>query len=616
MKSKPLQLSHFYLTAFVVTSLWATPDAAVAANLLVEGDLTVTGSGLFKGGLDVGDLGEASLNWDLATRTAIFDIIPTGGSFFWRDAITVTPTPAARNKMSLDATNRLNLYKNDGTNVGIQFDPNTGKISLSGTGSGIYSNGSPVLTLDASGGLLLNNSRPLSLANTTAATSSTGALTIAGGISVAKDAFINGMTVGRGGGGILNNTAIGQSALGFNTTGTCNTAIGTEALWKNTTGSFNTALGLGALRFNSTGGNNVAIGSNAGFLAASGGTFMDTASNSIYIGADSRGYSNQDNNSIVIGASAIGEGANTTVIGNPNTTKTHLFGTVNASTVNASAITVNNSPVLTQSYGASNTLSGGALLSIGEYSSASQSNSIAIGASAAASGASSIALGSSSRCEATAGCSIAMTGGVTTEEYSLAAGYGRAEGKLSVAIGTAVARGASSIAIGGYDWTFPNWPTNQSTGDNSTTFGGVGNHAIGFSSMATGFWTKASAAYSSALGSLNCGLATNATEWVETDPLFELGNGQAVRSSQEPDASMRSNAITTLKNGQTTLTNKAWNADHSVAASPENSNGQALVVEGHSVLKGNTTIQGNTVLNGQVTIAVPQGDISMGIYGN
>ncbi|MEN9975143.1 MAG: hypothetical protein RLZZ282_1149, partial [Verrucomicrobiota bacterium] len=140
MKSKPLQLSHFYLTAFAVTGLWATPAAAVAANLLVDGDLTVTGSGLFKGGLDFGDLGEASLNWDLATRTALFDIVPTGGSFFWRDAITATPTPAARNKMSLDATNRLNLYKTDGTNVGIQFDPNTGKISLSGTGSGIYSN--------------------------------------------------------------------------------------------------------------------------------------------------------------------------------------------------------------------------------------------------------------------------------------------------------------------------------------------------------------------------------------------------------------------------------------------------------------------------------------------
>lgn len=77
---------------------------------------------------------------------------------------------------------------------------------------------------------------------------------------------------------------------------------------------------------------------------------------------------------------------------------------------------------------------------------------------------------------------------------------------------------------------------------------------------------------------------------------------------------MRSNAITTLKNGQTTLTNKAWNADNSVPAGNENSHGQALVVEGHSLLKGNTTIQGNTVINGRVTITVPQGDISMGIY--
>jgi hypothetical protein len=62
------------------------------------------------------------------------------------------------------------------------------------------------------------------------------------------------------------------------------------------------------------------------------------------------------------------------------------------------------------------------------------------------------------------------------------------------------------------------------------------------------------------------------------------------------------------------LTNKAWSLNNSIAASLENSNGQALVVEGHSVLKGNTTIQGDTLINGRVTIAVPQGDISMGIY--
>ena len=91
---------------------------------------------------------------------------------------------------------------------------------------------------------------------------------------------------------------------------------------------------------------------------------------------------------------------------------------------------------------------------------------------------------------------------------------------------------------------------------------------------------------------------------MESDPLFEVGNGSAPRGGQEPPSTTRSNAITTLKNGQTTLTNKAWKADPNVAPTEDNSYGRALVVEG------------NTVLNGNVTIAVPQGDISMGIYGN
>jgi hypothetical protein len=87
--------------------------------------------------------------------------------------------------------------------------------------------------------------------------------------------------------------------------------------------------------------------------------------------------------------------------------------------------------------------------------------------------------------------------------------------------------------------------------------------------------------------------------------LFRVGNGLT---------NARSDAMTVLWGGQTTLTNKEWKAA-TVAdpntpataladpASTTDSGGNALVVDGH------------TVLNGKVTIAVPQGDISMGIYG-
>jgi len=60
----------------------------------------------------------------------------------------------------------------------------------------------------------------------------------------------------------LNNTFLGDFALGSNTTGTQNTATGSDALVSNTTGSSNTANGVNAL-FGNNGSNNTATGFNA-----------------------------------------------------------------------------------------------------------------------------------------------------------------------------------------------------------------------------------------------------------------------------------------------------------------------------------------------------------------
>ena len=69
----------------------------------------------------------------------------------------------------------------------------------------------------------------------------------------------------RGGGGCINNTALGVSqTLTSNSTGYCNTAIGSYALRCNTSGNRNTAAGVGALFNNTTGVCNTAIGYNAG----------------------------------------------------------------------------------------------------------------------------------------------------------------------------------------------------------------------------------------------------------------------------------------------------------------------------------------------------------------
>ncbi len=66
------------------------------------------------------------------------------------------------------------------------------------------------------------------------------------------------------------NTATGNSALSYNTTGYFNTANGTSALYSNTTGTQNTAVGLSSLYYNTTGSTNTANGAYALFSNTSG----------------------------------------------------------------------------------------------------------------------------------------------------------------------------------------------------------------------------------------------------------------------------------------------------------------------------------------------------------
>lgn len=71
---------------------------------------------------------------------------------------------------------------------------------------------------------------------------------------------VEGLTVGRGSGGVYKNTTVGDIALSLNTTGDENTAIGYGAMNVNTTGARNTAVGSTALASNTTGNDNVAVG--------------------------------------------------------------------------------------------------------------------------------------------------------------------------------------------------------------------------------------------------------------------------------------------------------------------------------------------------------------------
>lgn len=75
-----------------------------------------------------------------------------------------------------------------------------------------------------------------------------------------RDATINGIVVGTGGGSNSFNTALGNGALFSNTTGSSNTSAGFNTLRSNTTGYYNSAYGSAALTANTTGYFNTAYG--------------------------------------------------------------------------------------------------------------------------------------------------------------------------------------------------------------------------------------------------------------------------------------------------------------------------------------------------------------------
>jgi len=654
MKPYRQQFRNFNPAAIITAIAILSIDAKSATPIVgdtINTNLTVTGWGGFANGVDLGHNGELLLNWlpaDAANPlgTATCDIALAQGAFLWRDSI--TPVPSARNKMRLDPANNLTIYRSDGS-AGLLFDPENGKISVLATGSnsGIFfgTNTLPTLQVAANGaatfpsqitvkgGLLLTNGSLQISATTPATSTGFGALTVAGGIASGMDAYFNGVRVGRGGGNVSTNTVCGASSFGLNTTGYCNTAFGTYALaasttgysntatgpyalYANTTGCFNTATGPYVLNSNTTGSsntasgyyaaysnirgsNNVVVGAYAGYYQANGSTMLTNSQSSIYIGSHAKGKDNNDLNSIVIGARGTGEGINTTVIGTCGTIKTHLYGELVASTA-----TIGGYPVLTTKSGTSSSLTNSAELAIGNYATASQPGAMAIGLYSQATMHCALALGDYSY--AGGSNAIAIQGSYAIGQSSFAANWGCAGGDYSIAMAVGHAGSFASVAIGGLDEN--TWQSNCATGVGSVALGGRSNLASGTYAYALGSKLKSSSAYCFAVGSQNLSASNSITPigeigWIENSALLEVGNGNPAATSFET-----SNAITTLKNGQTTLTNKAWKANTTAPlADPDpatDSGGNALVVEGHTVLKG------------KVVIEQPQGDITMGIYGN
>jgi hypothetical protein len=161
----------------------------------------------------------------------------------------------------------------------------------------------------------------------------------------AFDLTVNSLSVGRGGGGIASNTAIGNAALLANTTGSDNTAIGANALSSNTTGALNTANGSAALQKNMTGGSNTAIGTSA-LLANTIGS-DNTANGTYALLANTAGNSNT-----AIGSSALQN--NTTGGSNTANGTTALY----SNTTGEANTAFGTSALFTNTTGASNTATG------------------------------------------------------------------------------------------------------------------------------------------------------------------------------------------------------------------------------------------------------------------
>jgi hypothetical protein len=273
--------------------------------------------------------------------------------------------------------------------------------------------------------------------------------------------------------------------------------------------------------------------------------------------------------------------------------------------ITGGTLTVGGSPVIT-SASAPTVLTAGGFVNTSNFNS---TLSAATPPTSSAWNAAFVPRGNITPASGTTGGLVSLGTSAASGANSIAAGVSSAaSGELSTAIGhTATASGLHSFAFGSNVSATQQY--SMAIGVNSSaTFNlafARGNTAIssGLASNAMGYGVSAKARTETAIGSWNIESSViGGINLVGTYGLFRVGNGTSTTT--------RSDALTVLMNGQTTLTNKEWKAavvaDPATAladpASTTDSSGNALVVDGHAVL------------NGKVTLAVAQGDISMGDY--
>ena len=130
--------------------------------------------------------------------------------------------------------------------------------------------------------------------------------------TISGDATISGLTVGKGSGSVVTNTAVGANALNNNSTGAGVTAIGSSALLVNTA-SNNTAVGRVAGTSTTSGSDNAFFGMQSGYTNVTG------VSN-VYVGI-SAGYTATGSYNTFVGQGSgetISSGAKNSILGRYN----------------------------------------------------------------------------------------------------------------------------------------------------------------------------------------------------------------------------------------------------------------------------------------------------------
>jgi hypothetical protein len=235
-------------------------------NIAIAGTLTLTGDGAVTLANTTGDASASNITSTLTgagTVTAQFAIVRVTGTLTTAKVVTA-PSYSKTYTVVNAATGGIVTFKASGqTGVSVAvgetafvYYNGTDYVKVVGTATAGAAGGSNTQVQFNSSGVLAGSSAFTFVSGTT--------------VTMANDASISGLTVGKGAGAVSTNTAVGASAL--TGSGGENTAVGSNALAANTTGSQNAAFGRLALQQSTTTQDSVAVGY-AALQSSSTGSF-------------------------------------------------------------------------------------------------------------------------------------------------------------------------------------------------------------------------------------------------------------------------------------------------------------------------------------------------------